>query len=146
VLAGLLIWLWSKYVPPLLAARKERIETALSEAAKAKTESAAFLEAQQKRVVNAEQEAQNILNEARRIAQSMSEEITAQTKKDIAALEHNMHAQLENERRLAVMQLRSAAAKAAIKLSSAQLPGVMNDSIRSRLLGQFVEELEESKN
>lgn len=146
ILVGILVWLCSRYAVPLLAARKERIEATLAQAAKAKSESMAFLESQQKRLAAAEEEAKAIVVEARQIAESMNAEIMAQTKKDIAALEQHVKVQLENERRLAVMQLRSTAAKAAIKLSSQQLPGVVNDSIRVRLLGQFLEELEASKN
>jgi F-type H+-transporting ATPase subunit b len=146
VLVALVIWLCSKYVPPLLQTRKQRIENALSEAANAKSESLAFLQAQQTRVANAEQEAQNILSEARKIAQDMAAGIKAQTTKDLAALKHNIKMQLENERRLAVTQLRSAAAKAAIRLSSQQLPDAITDTMKSRLVGQFLEELEVSKN
>jgi F0F1-type ATP synthase membrane subunit b/b' len=148
VLVGLLIWLYTKYVPPLLKARQERIETALADAAQAKSESLSFLEAQQKRVANAEEETQNILSEARRIAEDMSVEMQAQTRKDIAALEHNMQMQLENQRRLAVIQLRAAAARAAIRLSAQRLAGTgaITDGMKSRLLGQFLEELEGSKN
>jgi F-type H+-transporting ATPase subunit b len=146
VLVGLLIWLCSKYVPPLLQARKEKIEAALSEAAKTKTASIAFLEAQQKRLSAAEEEAKNILTEARQIAANMNADIVAQTKKDMAALEQNMKLQLENERRLAVRQLRSVAARAAIKLSSQQLSDAVTDSMKSRLLREFLEEIEVSKN
>jgi F0F1-type ATP synthase membrane subunit b/b' len=145
VLIALLIWMGFKYIPSVLQTRKKRIESTLVEASKAKSDGLAFFNTQQKQVINAEKEAEHILVEAKQIAQSMAEEIELQTQKDLLALERKIKLEVENENRMAVTKLRNTVAKTIMALSKQKLPDAMNTSIRSRLSGQFIKELEANK-
>ncbi len=94
VLIALIAWLAQKQLPGLFAARKESIETTLKEASQARAEGQAFLEAQQKKIANAEKEAEKILVEAKEMAEQMRAQAAEQTKKEIADLSLNIEQQI----------------------------------------------------
>lgn len=142
VLVGLIAYMMSRLVPGLLASRRQSIESALKEASQARLEGLAFMEAQQKRVANAEKEAEEILVEARKVADQMRQQIEEQTAREIADLEAKIEQQVANERQLAVTQLRQAAAGAAIKLAELTLPHQVTAQTKERLLGEFLDQLE----
>ena len=146
LLVALLAWLASKQLPSLLAARKEGIETGLKEAAQARAEGAAFLEAQQAKIANAEKEAEMILVEAKQMAEQMRAQAEEQTKKELADFAAKVEQQIAGERQMAITQLRAAAAKAAVRLAEATLPAHITDATRDRLMSQFFQQLEEIRN
>ncbi|MBY0357125.1 MAG: hypothetical protein K2W82_03915 [Candidatus Obscuribacterales bacterium] len=141
LLVAILIYMWMRITPGLFASRKSRIEQTLAEAAEARKEGQAFLEEQRKKIENAEHEAESILVEAKRVASEMKQQIAEETRKESADLQERITHQIEGERRLAITELRSQAATAAVRLAEATLPGAMTDSARSRLLNEFVEQL-----
>src|SRR4030095_6358889 len=146
LLVALLAWLAGKQLPGLFARRNEAIETTLGEAAQARAEGVAFLEAQQMKIANAEKEAEKILVEAKQMAEQMKAQADEQTKKELADFSRKIEQQIEGERRMAITQLRAAAAKAAVRLAEATLPAHMTDATRERLMGQFFQQLEEIRN
>jgi F-type H+-transporting ATPase subunit b len=142
ILVGFIAWLCAKYLPPVLASRKESIETSLKNAKVAKDEAQQFLAEQRTRVANAEKEAQKILEEARAAAEQMKIEIEKQTKKDVTDMLAKFEVAVENERRLAVNDMRAAVVRTAIDLVEAQLNESTSDALKGRLLNQFMEQLE----
>src|SRR5215471_15967448 len=146
LLVGLLAWLSAKQLPGLFAARKDAIETTLKEASQARAEGAAFLEAQQTKIANAEKEAEKILVEAKQMAEQMRLQADEQTKKELTDFSAKIEQQIEGERQVAITQLRAAAAKAAVRLAEATLPAHMTDATKERLMGQFFQQLEEIRN
>lgn len=142
VLVGLVGWLWMKYMPGVFASRQQSITTAIADAARARAEGEAFFRVQKEKIASAEKEADNILAEAVQVAKQMKEEMEKQTAREVADLKARIEQEIANERQLAISQLRSAAAKAAITLSGAALPPAITDSARARLLDQFLAELE----
>jgi len=142
VLIAGLYWLINKYLPPIFAAREESIKTALADAARARAEGETFLEAQKQKIANAEKEMDNILAEAVQVANQMRQQMEAQTQKEIADLSARIGQEIANERQLAISQLRSASARAAINLTKSALPAAITDGVKTRLLDQFVGELE----
>lgn len=139
-----IIFLWQKYTPPMFAGRKQNIETSLKDAALAKEQGEQFLKEQEEKVANAEKEFAGILAEAKKLAAELKTQLEQQTTKDIADLRHKLDNQIANERLVAVSEMRSAAARAAIKLTEQSLPSLMNDSVKSKLLNQFMEQLDSS--
>lgn len=142
-LVALIAWLASKHLPGVFATRKEAIETVLKEASQARAEGQAFLEAQQKKIANAEKEAEKILVEAKQMAEQMRAQAEEQTNKAVADLSVKIEQQIAGERQIAITQLRAAAAKAAVRLAEATLPAHMTEGTKERLQGQFFQQLEE---
>lgn len=145
LLVGVIGWLGAKFLPGAFAARQSGIQSALTEASRARQEGEAFLEAQIKRISNAEKEMDNILAEAVAVANQMKEQMEQQTQKEIADLRLRIEQEIANERQLAISQLRTAAAKASIALTEAAMPAAITDGVKQRLLDQFVEQLEAAR-
>lgn len=141
LVAGL-VYLWNKNVPPMFKAREDQIETAIKEAALAKKQGEELLEQQKKRIANAEAEAQQILADAKQLAEQLKQQMQAQAAKDAADLRTKIEQQIANERQLAITQLRQAAAVASIKLAEQVLPTVLDDKAKAKLLTQFMEQLD----
>lgn len=142
VLFGLLAFLWNKIMPGQFADRKQRIQSALDEAAKAKQAGQDFLETQKQRINNAEKEAEQILVEAKEVAERMKQEIADQTKKDAVDLEHKLTQQIETQRQMVITELRSLSATVAVRLAEASLPGTITPAVKQGLQDQFLTQLD----
>jgi F0F1-type ATP synthase membrane subunit b/b' len=142
VLIVVIVYFCAKSLPAVFAQRRSTIEAALQEAHQTKVEGEAFLVEQQQRIANAERESDTILVEAKQIADKMRADMEVSTKKELADLEQRMSQEVVNQRQMAIMQMRTTAAKAAIALSEAHLPAAMNDKVRGKLVNDFIEQIE----
>ncbi len=145
LLVILLVILWMKMAPPMFKTREESVNRAIGEANKAREDGQKFLQEQSARIANAEKEAEQILEEARKIAATMQADIREQTKKETAEIARKIEQSVDAQRNMAITQLRSQAATAAVRLAEASLPGAITDSAKKRLLTQFVEQLDTVK-
>ena len=84
VLIGFVIWIMSKNLPPMLKAREDNINLAISQAKEAREMAHNLLQKQESSVANAQAEEEAILSEARSLAEQMKVQIAEQTQKDIA--------------------------------------------------------------
>ena len=141
-----IIWLAKTLLPPAFASRAQKIASALDEAAKSRAEGLAFLEEQRTRIANAEKEAEKILVEAKDVAIQMRAQMEGETRKEAAELSVKIEQQISNQRQLAVTELRTVAARAAIKLTEVSLKQHLSAGSKQKLLDQFVEQLEASEN
>jgi F-type H+-transporting ATPase subunit b len=135
-------WLWAKFTPGMFASRKESIEASLREAASAKQEAQSFLRQQEQKIANAEKEADQILVDAKRVAEEMRVQMVADTKVEADNIRRKIEQQVASERQQAITEMRSQAATVAVRLAEATLPGAISDSARKRLLGEFIEQVE----
>lgn len=136
------LYLAAKILPGLFAVRKTTIETTLDTARSARLESEALLAKQKERVANAEKEAEQILVEAHQVSERMKLEIQEETKRNLSELTKKFEAAIANERQIAVQQMRHVAVKAAISLIETQFSQEISTTIKTRLLQQFMEQLE----
>jgi F-type H+-transporting ATPase subunit b len=144
VLVVLLVILWNKVTPAMFAKRAESIETSLREAAQTRAESEALLKEQEAKVANVEQEVAQRKSDAKALSEELTLQREKQTEKDLADLAHKLQNQIATERAVAITDLRGSVVKAAIHLTEEALPSMMNDSIRGKLLNQFMEQLDSS--
>lgn len=144
LLVAILIFMWMKLTPPIFAARKEKLEAAMREAEQARLEGEQFQKEQEARVQNAEAEAAKILEDAKKMAADMSAEIRRQTETESAALSKRITDQIQNEKNMAESEIRRRVASVAMKLTSESLQGAITPSAKSKLLNQFVEQLDSS--
>jgi F-type H+-transporting ATPase subunit b len=142
ILVALLVYLWHKVTPAMFATRAQAIETALQDARSAKEEAQALREQQTKRLAQADHEAKQILLDARKLAEQMKQKIVEQTQADGQELARKITQQIAAQKQMAIEELRSQAALAAVKLAEAALPGAITDSTRVRLCDQFVQQLD----
>jgi F-type H+-transporting ATPase subunit b len=141
LLAGL-AFAWNKFTPGAFQARKEGIESVLSDAAIARKQGEEFLLEQKKKVANADKEAAGIIEEGKQLAAQLQAQMKQQTEKDMADLKRKIESQMAAERQLAITELRAAAARSAIRLTEQILPTLMTSEAKSKLLSQFVEQLD----
>lgn len=142
VLAGLIIWGWNKAVPSMISKRAKSINEVIEAAEAQRQEAEEFLAEQKGKVANAEEEAKNILKEAKEVAKQMQVDMKAQTEADIEALKQKFEASIENERQIIVTETRKAAVAAAVKVSREYLKNNISDAERDLLLKQFTEQLD----
>lgn len=142
LLVALLGWLYTKYVPPILRARKEQIDADLKAATDAREAAAKALDEQKQKVAKSDLEAERIIVEAKEEAAQLRDHIGSQTDKDLAELLRKFEGQAANERRLAISQMRQIAVKAAITLAEENMTQAMTEEKRSKLLNQFIEQLD----
>lgn len=142
VLIVLIVWFASKKLPGVFAQRTSAIDAAIQEARLTREEGEKFLQDQQQKIANAEKESDNILVEAKQIAEQMRSDMESATKKEVSDLETRIQQEIDNQRQMAVMQLRIAAAKAAIKLSEEGIPKALNDNMKGKLVNDFIDQLE----
>ena len=142
VLIGFVIWIMSKNLPPMLKAREDNINLAISQAKEAREMAHNLLQKQESSVANAQAEEEAILSEARSLAEQMKVQIAEQTQKDNAEMNHKFAQAIQGERQLLVNELRQATIKAAVQLTEAQLQSQTNHEVKGQLLNQFMEQLE----
>ncbi len=142
ILILLLIYMWARLTPAMFTARKDKIESALKEAEQARIEGQEFFKKQEARIANAEEESRSILEKATEMAAMMAAEIDAQTEAETKALSQRITQEIASAYQQAIIELRSRTATVAIKLAEASLPAVITDSARTRLLTEFVEQLD----
>ncbi len=142
ILVAALVWYAQKSLPGVFAQRARSIQESLNSARNAKEEAQKFLAQQKERVANAEKEAAQILEEAKQAAEQMKVQIKEQTAKEMADLEAKFQSAIENERRVLVTEMRTAAAKAAVELSEQYLAHAVNQEVKGKLLNQFMEQLD----
>ncbi|MBI2811857.1 MAG: ATP synthase F0 subunit B [Candidatus Melainabacteria bacterium] len=144
VLVVLLVVLWNKVTPAMFAKREEGINNSLREAAEARAQGEAFLKEQEAKVANVEEVVAKKQADAKALAEELKVQREKQTQKDLADLTLKLQNQIATERAVAVTDVRSTAAKATIHLTEQALPSMMNDTIRGKLLNQFMEQLDSS--
>ncbi len=127
LLVALLGWLYTKYVPPILRARKEQIDADLKAATDAREAAAKALDEQKQKVAKSDLEAERIIVEAKEEAAQLRDHIGSQTDKDLAELLRKFEGQAANERRLAISQMRQIAVKAAITLAEENMTQAMTE-------------------
>ena len=142
ILVVALCWGWSKYAKPAFDSRKEQIETSIKAAQQAKQESQAFLTEQRAKVAEAQKDVDNIVKEARQVAEQMKQQIEEDSKKELADLAAKVEAAIANERQVVITEMRAQAVKAAITLCEEQLSRSVSESVKARLLTQFMEQLD----
>jgi F-type H+-transporting ATPase subunit b len=143
VLVILVAILWSKNMPKAFADRRRKIQTALDEAARAKEEGAQFLSSQKQRIDNAEKEAEQILVEAKQVAERMKIDIAEQTKKDAVELEKKIEQTIQTHRQMVITELRSQAATVAVRIAEASLPGAITSNVKQGLQERFISQLDQ---
>jgi F-type H+-transporting ATPase subunit b len=129
----------------VLDARTEKIEGGLAKAAAAQTEAQAALEQYSAQLADARVEAARIRADARLEGQAIVADLRVKASDDALRILDNAQRQIEAERQLAVISLRSEIGTLATELAARVVGESLADSARqSRVIDRFLDEIEAS--
>jgi F0F1-type ATP synthase membrane subunit b/b' len=143
LLVSLMWWACAKYLPPLFSDRRKAIEAQLSMAAQAKESARQLLDQTNRKISAADNDVNAIVLEARETAEQLRLRLENQTKDDLADLRRKFDTAAANERQMAISSTRAMAVKVALKLTEVALTANLTASTKSKLLNQFVEQLDQ---
>jgi F-type H+-transporting ATPase subunit b len=156
VVPGLMIWTlicfaitffvlrkWAfKPIQKAIDARRDKIREALEEADRARTEAEQFMAEQREALAKARADADEILTESRRVAESrerrLKEELDTERKRQL----DETRKEIEAETQRAIGQIRTEVASLALEATEKVTGKVLSDPDQRRLIEQAIDELD----
>jgi F-type H+-transporting ATPase subunit b len=129
-------------VQKAIDARRERIRQALEEADKARAEARSLLEQHRAMIQSARGDAEQILAEARRVADSQRERMKEELEADRQRRLEDTTKQIEAETRRALEQIRAEVADLTVLATSKVTGKVLTDDDHRRLIDEAIGELD----
>ena len=129
-------------VQKIIDERRQRIREALAEAEHARQESRKLLEEHKQLRAGARGEAEAILSEARRIADSMRERVREETEADRQRRLEETRRQIEAETARALEEIRSEVGELALVAAERVTRGALDSEAQRRLLDDAVKDLD----
>jgi len=150
--AGTIIWTIITFVvvlvilkstvwKPLLAAldeRERRISDALESAEKAREEAQATLSEYQKKLDEAEAEAQEIVRQSREAAEHVHQGIVEDARREARQTAEQARRSIESEKRAAIVELRREVADLAMQAASSLIEANLDDEQNRRLVDDAI--------
>lgn len=136
-----LVVLKAKVWKPLLAAldeREQRIRDALAAAEKARAETQASLDEQQRVLDEARVEARGLVAQAREAAERVSHEIVAEARQEAEHTAQAMRRELESDRQAAMDQLRREVAELAVRAAGMILDAELDSEKNRKLVDDMI--------
>lgn len=130
-------------VKKTLDARRERIASDLSTASKEKEDAIALKQDYEARLVNIDQEAEQILSAARKKALKQEEEILARAKAEAALVMARADAEIELEKKKAVDDMKQEMITVASLMAGKVVSASMNAEIQDTLVDEALSEIGE---
>ena len=131
--------------PPILgyaAAREQRIQAALDEARRQREESEKLLEQQRKELVNARQEAQAVIAEAKQAAERVRDDLLTRAKAEQEELVARARQDIERDRQKAIESLRREAVDLALAAAGKLVGQRMNAAEDRRLVTEYLQSVD----
>ena len=122
--------------------RRERVRQSLAEADRAREEARRLLEEHRQLRAGARREAEEILAEARRVAESMRERVREETEQDRQRRLEETRRQIEAETQRALEQIRAEVADLALVAAEKVTRKSLDDSDQRRLIEEAIRELD----
>ena len=128
-----------------LDAREKAIRDSLAEAEKARAEASTSIEQQQKLLDDARRDAQDLLATSRTDAERAREESLAKARAEGERIIASGKQAIEQEKRAALAELRTAAVDIAVEASSKLLRKRIDDAASKELVATYIQELSEEQ-
>lgn len=139
ILAGVLWYLISKHLGPVLTARTAQIQEGLAAGEKAKKEADARAAAVQAQLANLGDDVARLRAEAKQEREREAERLRADAERDIALVQQRAAQEIESAGKLARLDVQSIAAKMAIELAEHKVRARMSPEVEAALLGNFLD-------
>lgn len=146
IVAGVLIWVFAKVLPPKFRSNAESISSAITKAQAAKAEADRLLKDAEQRLARLEDEVRNIRAEAQKDAAAEAERIRALAKSDVEKVAIAAKAEIEAAERAARLELKAIAAKLAVDRAESLVSKQLTPQTQDALIAGFVKSLQGSPN
>jgi F-type H+-transporting ATPase subunit b len=141
ILFGLLYKFALPAIMGMLDARSERIHESLQKAEETKIEAERLFEDYKKQMAEARTEAAKVIDQGRKVAESMKEEIVAKANEEAAAVVAKAHEAMEAEKRAAVAELQGEVAQLTVAVASKLIGSQLSADDHAKLIEQYVAEV-----
>ena len=142
IVAGVIVWLFGKVLPPMFRKNAESISSAIRKATEAKAAADALLLDAEAKLANLEKEVAELRAFAEREASAEVTRISAATRSDLQKIAAAAKAEIEAAERAARLELKAFAAKLAVDGAESLLAKQLNAQAQESLIGSFVKSLE----
>jgi F-type H+-transporting ATPase subunit b len=146
IVAGALIWVFAKVLPPMFRANAEKISSAITKAQAAKAEADRKLRDAEQRLARLEEEVRGLREQAQKEAAAEAERIRAMAKSDAEKIAISAKAEIEAAERAARIELKALAAKLAVDGAESLLAKQLTPQKQDALIAGFVKSLQGSPN
>jgi F-type H+-transporting ATPase subunit b len=146
IVAGALIWVFAKILPPKFRANAENINSAITKATAAKVEADRQLKDAEQRLARLEEEVRALRVEAEKEGAAEAERIRALAKSDVEKVGIAAKAEIEAAERAARIELKALAAKLAVDSAESLVSKQLTPQTQDALIAGFVKSLQGSPN
>jgi F-type H+-transporting ATPase subunit b len=142
---GILFFLLYKFAMPailgMVDARAARISESLEKAEETKVEAERLLEDYKKQMAEARGEAAKVIEQGRKVAETMKEEIVAKANEEAAGIVAKAHEVMDAERKAAVAELQGEVASLSVAVAGKLIGQKLSAEDHAKLIEQYVAEV-----
>jgi F-type H+-transporting ATPase subunit b len=142
IVAGVIVWVFGKKLPPIFRKRAEAISSAITKATSAKAAADAQLQEAETRLANLEKEVRELRAFAERESAAEVERLRAATEADAQKIAAAAKAEIEAAERAARLELKALAANLAVDGAEKLLTKQLTPKAQESLISNFVKSLE----
>jgi F-type H+-transporting ATPase subunit b len=142
IVAGVIVWVFGKLLPPVFRKRSEAISSAITNATNAKAAADAQLREAETRLANLQKEVAELRAIAEREAAAEVERLRAATQTDTQKIAAAAKAEIEAAERAARLELKALAANLAVDGAESLLAKQLTPKAQESLISSFVKSLE----
>jgi F-type H+-transporting ATPase subunit b len=146
VVAGAILWIFGKKLPPVFRANSEKISSSITKAQAAKAEADRILKDAEQRLARLEEEVRALREEAQREAAAEADRIRAMAKSDAEKIDLAAKAEIAAAERAARLELKALAASLALDGAESLLTKQLTPQTQESLIAGFVKSLQGSPN
>ena len=146
IVAGLIVWVFGKLLPPVFRKKAEAISSAIRIATNAKAAADAQLREAETRLANLEKEVAELRAYAEKEGAAEMERLRAATETDVQKIAAAAKAEIEAAERAARLELKALAANLAVDGAESLLAKQLTLKAQESLISNFVKNLEGSPN
>ncbi len=139
----LFVVLWKFAFPPITKMLEERatnIRESLERAEQTKVEAERLLEEYKQQMAEARGEAAKVIEQGRKVAEAMKDEIVAKAKEDAAAVVAKAHEAMQAEKKAAIAELQAQVADLSVAVAGKIIGEKLTAADHARLIDTFMAE------
>ncbi len=142
IVAGVLVWVFGKLLPPVFRGKAEAVSSAITNATSAKAAADAQLREAENRLANLQKEVAELRAYAEKEAAAEVERLGAATQSDAQKIAAAAKAEIEAAERAARLELKALAANLAVDGAESLLAKQLTPQAQESLISNFVKSLE----
>jgi F-type H+-transporting ATPase subunit b len=142
--AVLFVLLWKFAFPPItkmLDQRAETIRESLEKSEETRVEAQRLLDEYKVQMVEARGEAAKVIEQGRKVAETMREDVLAKANDEAAAIVAKAREEIEAEKRAAIVELRASVADLSVQVAGKVIGATLTDKEHRALIERYVAEV-----